>query len=78
MTRYFKSAFKQANGQEPILTFPTGLYGPYSDIDKAGTFDYIFIRGNLECLKADMITHIGRGSLYPSDHYPISAIIRTK
>ncbi|CAG9318257.1 unnamed protein product [Blepharisma stoltei] len=78
MTKYFKSAFKQCNGEEPVLTFPTGLYGPWADIDRYGAFDYVFIRGNLECIKADVVTNIGRGSLFPSDHFPISTVIRIK
>jgi hypothetical protein len=54
MDKGFKSAFKSANGKEPEITFPTGLKAPFMDVDPAGTFDYIFIKGKHNVLKASV------------------------
>ena len=71
----FKSAFVESTGREPVITFPTGLRGPYMDPWMSGTFDYIFYRGDLSVSSAHLhgweVTTTP--DLFPSDHYALSA-----
>lgn len=69
----FKSAYKEVNGQEPEITFPTGLQAPFMDTDPPLCLDFMFYRGaptlrpvkavlmGKECLPSDP-------TIYPSDH----------
>ncbi|CAD8099702.1 unnamed protein product [Paramecium sonneborni] len=78
MNQHFKSTYVLANQKEPEITFPTGLTGPFMDTDPAGTFDYIWIRGNniqvQECLLfgSDKIAE----GVYPSDHLGILGVYK--
>ena len=69
----FKSAHKEVHGDEPEITFPTGLQAEFMDTDPAMCLDYVFYRGpdslvpvtaslmGTQCLPIDQ-------TIYPSDH----------
>ena len=78
-----KSALRMAIGEEPKHTNKS-----YScNNDFAGTVDYIFISGNLDCSRAGVAKKPGHDDynggymphyLNPSDHFPIFAEIKEK
>lgn len=71
----FKSSYKIIHDKEPVLTFPTGITGPYMDTDPDGTFDYIWYKG--DHLTPRSSTTFGEKKLedhvdiYASDHLGI-------
>lgn len=75
----FRSAFLEANGTEPAVTWPSGLQGPAIDTDgDPSCLDYVFVRGGLRVLEAR--TWADRPAahdpgLYPSDHFGIVATV---
>ena len=73
----FRSAFAEANGQEPEVTWPSGLQGPAIDTDgPPGCLDYIWVRGAIavdSCGLAFDRPAVGDPGLYPSDHLGLSA-----
>jgi endonuclease/exonuclease/phosphatase family metal-dependent hydrolase len=73
----FRSAFAEANGHEPEVTWPSGLEGPAIDTDgPPGCLDYIWIRGAIaveSCRLAFDRPAVGDSGLYPSDHLGLSA-----
>ena len=72
MSKHFTSAVKAFTRSEPLLTFPTGLYGEHSDIDHYGCLDYIWLKGNVQVKSAHVLWDIGEDTLFASDHYPIA------
>ncbi|OMJ92191.1 hypothetical protein SteCoe_5063 [Stentor coeruleus] len=70
MSKEFISAYFQIHDKEPMITFPTGLYGPYADIESYGCFDYIWIRG-AKAISAEVYRDCGNQQIWASDHYPV-------
>ena len=69
----FKSAYATVHGQEPEITFPTGLQAEFMDTDPAMCLDYIFYRGpdTLQPTSASLagnVAHPNDSTIYPSDH----------
>jgi endonuclease/exonuclease/phosphatase family metal-dependent hydrolase len=73
----FRSAHLEANGAEPAVTWPSGLDAPAKDTDGApGCLDYIWVRGAVtveSCRLAFDRPAVGDPTLYPSDHFGLSA-----
>ncbi len=73
----FRSAYAEANGVEPAVTWPSGLQAPAMDTDgDADCLDYIWVRGTVRVESARLAfdrPHPENGTLYPSDHLGISA-----
>ena len=73
---HFRSVFVDRYGEEPVITFPTGLLGPYLDNGKSGTYDYIYVKGRIEVVTAELHGQHGGNGVWPSDHYALAARIR--
>ena len=75
----FRSAFLEANGQEPAVTWPSGLQAPAMDTDgEPECLDYIWVRGDVHVANARLVFDrpaVGDPTLYPSDHVGISATL---
>jgi endonuclease/exonuclease/phosphatase family metal-dependent hydrolase len=73
----FRSAFAEANGAEPAVTWPSGLKAPAMDTDgDPDCLDYIWLRGAVRVLDARLAfdrPHPEDPTLYPSDHLGIGA-----
>ena len=73
----FRSAFAEANGAEPEVTWPSGLQAPAMDTDgDPGCLDYIWVRGAVGVASARLAfdrPHPDDPTLYPSDHLGLSA-----
>jgi endonuclease/exonuclease/phosphatase family metal-dependent hydrolase len=73
----FRSAFAEANGQEPAVTWPSGLQAPAMDTDgEPRCLDYIWLRGAVRVVRASLAFDrpaVDDPTLYPSDHVGISA-----
>ena len=73
----FRSAFAEANGREPAVTWPSGLQAPAMDTDgDPDCLDYIWIRGTVRVADARLAWDRPAAedpTLYASDHLGISA-----
>jgi endonuclease/exonuclease/phosphatase family metal-dependent hydrolase len=73
----FRSAYAEANGDEPAVTWPSGLQAPAMDTDgDPGCLDYVWIRGAVRVTDARLVfdrPHPEDPTLYPSDHVGIGA-----
>ena len=73
----FRSAYAEANGQDPAVTWPSGLQGPAIDTDgEPECLDYIWIRGSVGVVAAALAfdrPDPEDPTLFPSDHLGISA-----
>jgi endonuclease/exonuclease/phosphatase family metal-dependent hydrolase len=73
----FRSAFAEANGTEPAVTWPSGIQAPEMDNDgDPACLDYIWIRGQVGISEARLVfdrPDPADPTLYPSDHFGISA-----
>jgi endonuclease/exonuclease/phosphatase family metal-dependent hydrolase len=73
----FRSAYAEANGAEPAVTWPSGLQAPAMDTDGSSEcLDYIWIRGAVRAASARLAFDRPDPedlTLYPSDHLGISA-----
>lgn len=73
----FRSAYAEANGTEPAVTWPSGLQAPAMDTDgDPDCLDYIWVRGAVRVASAGLAfdrPHPEDPTLYPSDHLGISA-----
>ena len=73
----YRSAFAEANGAEPAVTWPSGLTAPAIDTDgPAGCLDYIWVAGAItvaSCRLAFDRPAVGDPGLYPSDHLGLAA-----
>lgn len=69
MSQVYRSAFAEANGREPLATYPTALAGV---MGSGVCHDYVFVSAAIErVLAARLCCHeadAGDDSLYPSDH----------
>jgi len=75
----FRSAFAEANGAEPAVTWPSGLQAPAMDTDgDPSCLDYVWLRGSARALEARLWADrpaVEDPTLYPSDHVGIVATI---
>lgn len=73
----FRSAYAEANGAEPKVTWPSGLQAPAMDTDgEPGCLDYIWVRGAVQVVSARLAfdrPDPDDPTVYPSDHLGISA-----
>jgi endonuclease/exonuclease/phosphatase family metal-dependent hydrolase len=73
----FRSAFLEANGAEPAVTWPSGLDAPAKDTDGPdGCLDYVWVRGAIAVDACRLVFDrpaVGDPTLYPSDHLGLSA-----
>ncbi len=73
----FRSAFREANGAEPRVTWPSGLVAPAIDTDgEPDCLDYIWLRGDARVASARLVFDrpaVGDPGLYPSDHFGLAA-----
>jgi endonuclease/exonuclease/phosphatase family metal-dependent hydrolase len=73
----FRSAYAEANGAEPAVTWPSGLQAPAMDTDgDPDCLDYIWLRGAARVVDARLAfdrPHPEDPTLYPSDHLGLSA-----
>jgi endonuclease/exonuclease/phosphatase family metal-dependent hydrolase len=73
----FRSAYLEANGSEPAVTWPSGLQAPAMDRDgDPDCLDYIWVRGAARVVDARLAwdhPDPTDPTLYPSDHLGISA-----
>jgi endonuclease/exonuclease/phosphatase family metal-dependent hydrolase len=76
----FRSAFAEANGEEPHSTWPSGIQAPGMDTDgEPGCLDYIWVRGAITVEDAALAFDrpaVDDPTLYPSDHLGLRARIR--
>jgi endonuclease/exonuclease/phosphatase family metal-dependent hydrolase len=76
----FRSAYAEANGADPAVTWPSGLQAPAMDTDgPPGCLDYIWIRGGIRVDSARLAFDrpaVGDPTLYPSDHLGLVAELR--
>jgi len=75
----FRSAYAAANGDEPPVTWPSGLQAPAMDTDgDPACLDYIWLRGNARALDARLWGDRPAAhdpTLYPSDHFGVAATV---
>jgi endonuclease/exonuclease/phosphatase family metal-dependent hydrolase len=73
----YRSAFKEANGAEPAVTWPSGIQAETMDTDgDPNCLDYIWLSGSARALTARLACNeavAGDATLYPSDHFAIVA-----
>jgi endonuclease/exonuclease/phosphatase family metal-dependent hydrolase len=75
----FRSAHAEANGAEPLVTWPSGLQAPAMDTDgEPSCLDYIWLRGAARATDARLVfdrPDAGDPTLYPSDHLGLAAYV---
>lgn len=75
----FRSAYLEANGAEPEVTWPSGLQAPAMDTDgDPGCLDYVWLRGHARAIDARLVFDrpaVGDPTLYPSDHLGVLATV---
>lgn len=75
--RGYRSAYAEANGADPAVTWPSGLQAPAMDTDgDPACLDYIWVRGDVRVVSARLAfdrPDAADPTLYPSDHLGISA-----
>lgn len=73
----FRSAYADANGSEPAVTWPSGLQAPAMDTDgDPSCLDYIWVRGAVRVESARLVfdrPDPDDPTVYPSDHLGIAA-----
>ena len=72
----YRSAYAEANGAEPAVTWPSGLQAPAMDTDgDPGCLDYIWVRGAVRVVArgSRSTARPGDPTLYPSDHLGLGA-----
>jgi endonuclease/exonuclease/phosphatase family metal-dependent hydrolase len=73
----YRSAYAEANGQDPAVTWPSGLQAPAMDTDGSPEcLDYIWVRGAVRVVSARLAFDrpaVDDPTLYPSDHLGIAA-----
>lgn len=73
----YRSAYAEANGQEPSVTWPSGIQAEGMDTDgDPACLDYIWVWGDVGAVSAKLEfdrPHPDDATLYPSDHLGISA-----
>jgi endonuclease/exonuclease/phosphatase family metal-dependent hydrolase len=73
----YRSAFLEANGEEPAVTWPSGIQAPGMDEDgDPGCLDYLWVRGAAVVESARLCFDrpaVGDPTLFPSDHLGLAA-----
>jgi endonuclease/exonuclease/phosphatase family metal-dependent hydrolase len=73
----YRSAFAEANGRDPAVTWPSGLQAPAIDTDgDPACLDYIWVRGAVRVRSARLVfdrPDVADPTLLPSDHFGIAA-----
>lgn len=73
----YRSAYAEANGSDPAVTWPSGIQAPGMDTDgDPACLDYIWLRGPVRVTSARLAfdrPDPDDPTLYPSDHLGISA-----
>ena len=73
----YRSAYAEANGADPAVTWPSGLQAPAMDMDgEPECLDYIWVRDAVMVTNARLAfdrPDPDDATLYPSDHLGISA-----
>jgi endonuclease/exonuclease/phosphatase family metal-dependent hydrolase len=75
----YRSAYAEANGSEPAVTWPSGLQPPAPGNYDPGCFDYIWIRGQAEVDSCRLVFDrpaVDDPGLLPSDHFGLGARLR--
>jgi endonuclease/exonuclease/phosphatase family metal-dependent hydrolase len=76
----FRSAYAESNGEEPDVTWPSGLQAEAMDTDgDPDCLDYVWLRGDAAAESARLAFDRpapGDPTLYPSDHLGIAATVR--
>jgi endonuclease/exonuclease/phosphatase family metal-dependent hydrolase len=76
----FRSAYREANGAEPSITWPSGLQAPGMDLDGSPRcLDYIWVRGSVEVESASLAfdrPDPEDQTLYPSDHFGLESRLK--
>ena len=76
----FRSAYEEANGREPAVTWPSGLQAEGMDTDgDPDCLDYVWLRGAVAVEEARLVFDrpaVGDPTLYGSDHLGIAATVR--
>ncbi len=76
----FRSAFREANGAEPAVTWPSGIECDTKDTEgDPNCLDYVWLRGSIRCHSArlEFNQHPSTDpTLYPSDHFGILATLQ--
>lgn len=71
----YRSAFFEANGEEPDVTWPSGIQAPTMDTDgDPSCLDYIWLSGRARALSARLAANEhppDDSTIYPSDHFAI-------
>jgi endonuclease/exonuclease/phosphatase family metal-dependent hydrolase len=72
----FRSAYAEANGEEPAVTWPSGLIAPAMDTDgDPACLDYIWVRGAVRVDSARLCfdrPDPEDATIYPSDHLGVA------
>lgn len=75
----YRSALAEANGSDPAVTWPSGIQAEGMDMDgDPSCLDYIWVRGPVRVQGARVAfdrPHPDDSTLYPSDHFGLSAIL---
>jgi endonuclease/exonuclease/phosphatase family metal-dependent hydrolase len=75
--RGYRSAYFEANGEEPAVTWPSGIQAPTMDTDgDPNCLDYVWMKGAVRAIEARVRADVpapGDPTLYPSDHFAILA-----
>jgi endonuclease/exonuclease/phosphatase family metal-dependent hydrolase len=73
----FRSAYREANGAEPDVTWPSGLRAPAMDTDgQARCLDYVWVSASVRVRSARLVfdrPDVDDPTLFPSDHRGILA-----
>ena len=76
----YRSAFLEANGAEPAVTWPSGIQAETMDTDgDPNCLDYIWLGGNVRAASARLAANDhppGDSTIYPSDHFAIVAEVK--
>ncbi len=72
----WRSAYAEANGAEPAITWPSGLQAPTVDVGPPACLDYVWVRGAVRVAGARLACDTPAPddpTLYASDHFAIVA-----
>ncbi len=76
----FRSAYAEANGADPPVTWPSGLHAPAMDLDgPPACLDYLWVRGAITVESARLFADrpaVGDPTLFASDHLGLAAHVR--
>jgi endonuclease/exonuclease/phosphatase family metal-dependent hydrolase len=73
----YRSAYAEANGAEPAVTWPSGIQAPTMDTDgDPNCLDYVWLRGRGRATRAWLAANehpASDATIFPSDHFAIVA-----